>query len=104
MGRSDERAAKNEAAFRDANERIERRRVELGVEERTPYICECSREDCTAIVRLFSEEYREVRAAPERFLQLAGHADASERVVAERDGYVVVEKLGAGARIAREEA
>jgi hypothetical protein len=90
--RTEERAARNEELFREANERIERRRSELGVEQRTPYICECSREACTAIVLLEPDEYRAVRADGAHFLQLPGHADAFERVVAERDGYVVVAK------------
>ena len=104
MTRSDERAARNEALFRDANERIDGRRSDLGVEERTPYICECSREGCTEVVRISPAEYGEVRGDPAHFLQVPGHAEGSERVVAERDGYVVVEKLGASAETAREEA
>jgi hypothetical protein len=104
MERSEERAARNEARFRDANERIDQRRHELGVEAQTPYICECAREECTEIVRMPPSEYLAVRTDPTRFLQVPGHADGSERLVAERDGYVVVEKTGASARTAREEA
>jgi len=36
MRRSEERAAKNEAAFRDANEKIDARRRELELDRATP--------------------------------------------------------------------
>jgi hypothetical protein len=92
MERSAERAARNEALFRDANEQIDHRRRDLGVAEPTPYICECSREGCMELVRISADEYVAVRTKPMHFLQVPGHADDHERVVAERDGYVVVEK------------
>ena len=104
MERSEERAARNEALFREANERIDQRRRELGVHDPTPYICECSQEGCMEIVRLSSEEYLAVRTDPTHFLQVPGHADDSEFIAAEHDGYVVVEKTGASAQTAREEA
>ena len=92
MEGSEGRASRNEALFRDANERIEARRRQLGMDDPTPYICECSHEHCTAIVRLEPAAYGAVRAHPRHFLQVPGHALPFERVVAERDGYVVVEK------------
>lgn len=104
MERSDERAARNESLFREANEQIDGRRDALGVDAKTPYICECSREGCMEVVLLSPDDYSEVRAEPTRFLQKPGHAEGSEHVVAERDGYVIVEKLGASAQTAREEA
>ena len=104
MERSAERAARNEALFREANEQIDQRRRELEVGEPTPYICECSRERCTEIVRMRPAEYLAVRSEPTHFLQVPGHADKTEFVVAERDGYVVVEKTGSSAQTARREA
>lgn len=101
--RNEERAAHNEMRFREANERIEQRREELGVDEWTSYICECSREECTELVRISAAEYLDVRREPARFLQVPGHAEGPERVVARRDGYVVVEKTGPAARAEREE-
>lgn len=44
MGRGDERAAQNEVTFREANSTIEDRRAALGVDARTPYLCECEDE------------------------------------------------------------
>ena len=104
MERSEQRAARNEALFREANERIDRRRRELHVEDPTPYICECSREGCMEIVRMSAAEYLAVRDDPTHFLQVRGHADQTEFVAAEHDGYVVVEKTGAAAKTAREES
>ena len=104
MERSKDRAAHNETLFRDANERIERRRRELGVEDPTPYICECSHEACLDIVRMPAAEYLAVRSDPTHFLQVPGHADDTEVVVAEHDGYVIVEKTGRAAETARGEA
>jgi hypothetical protein len=102
--RSIERAALNELRFRAANERIEERRVELGVDGRIPYVCECEEAACREVVRLSADEYRDVRASARQFLLVTGHPFRSGDVVAEHDGYVVVEKRGeAMAVIEREE-
>jgi len=51
-----ERVARNEAAFREANERIRRRaaHADLAV---VPFLCECADRDCTAAVQLQPAEY-----------------------------------------------
>ena len=104
MTTSVERAALNEVRFREANEHIERRRVELDVDMRTPYICECEDETCTEIVRLSPAEYSEARATARRFVLSPGHPFREGQIVVERDGYMVVEKDGESGRIAEEEA
>jgi hypothetical protein len=95
MHRSVERAAANELAFRRANEQIDRAREELHVDaERTPYICECEAERCTEILVLTLAEYQEARSSPRRFFVRDGHQSPQDAIVAERDGFIVIEKTG----------
>jgi|SRR5579862_2856455 len=93
----EERAARNEALFREVNEQIERRH-DGGVAH---FVCECSREECTERLHLSLSVYDAIRSAPRRFLLVAGHENEQVDTVVERgDGYVVVEKDGAAGRIA----
>src|SRR5439155_13605820 len=67
--RSVERAARNEAAFREANRELERRRRDLGVDgERLPFLCECEAERCTDVILARPGEFADGRASPIRFL------------------------------------
>ncbi len=97
-----ERIARNDAVFRAANEGIRDAALRYDVRERVPFVCECAEERCTEILRVSLDEYERVRAHPTRFLHAPGHEEPHTRVVAEEDGYVVVEKLGAAADVARE--
>jgi hypothetical protein len=78
--------------------------VETSDFEELPFLCECPREACTEILRITLPAYRKVRAHGRRFVCLAAHArhegDASERVVREQPGYVVIEKLGTTGELA----
>jgi hypothetical protein len=95
MSRSPEQAAKNESAFRRANEELEEKAAELGLaRERTPYLCECEDERCTKVMQLTREEYEEIRADPRRFLMIPGHQNTDDLVVTEEAGFVVIEKRG----------
>jgi hypothetical protein len=72
-----------------------------------PFICECPRRRCTEIVRMTLDAYEDVRANPVRFFTFPGHQDIAEaagaaHTVEERDGYVVVDKLGVAGDVARE--
>ena len=101
------RIAKNEALFREVNERVEEVTSDLaeGDEEDQPigFICECERRDCNQSVKATRAEYEAVRSNPLRFLLLAGHEDDSvERVVERTERFVVVVKMGEGARVAAE--
>ena len=88
---SEQRALENERIFRAANEQIAERRDGLGVDHPTPFICECESPDCRELIRLTASEYREVRATGDRFLIVADHPTRGS-LVAERDGYMIVEK------------
>jgi hypothetical protein len=99
----EERIARNNATFRDANERISAAAGSYAVDMPVPFICECSDPGCSAIVRLDLEQYEEIRADPRHFLSMPGHQAASQGaavVVAERDGYTIVEKIGHAGEIA----
>jgi hypothetical protein len=103
-GRPIERAAKNEALFREANDDITARREELEVPSRhTPYICECEEEGCTTIVLMTLDEYRSVRAHPTRFLIAPGHRTRQSEQIEANDRFEVVEKYGEAGEVAEEE-
>ena len=100
---SSERAARNEAVFRNANERIEERLEELSeVNGRSPFLCECHDPGCAEVIRLSRQEYEAVRAEPRRFVIAPGHGSGSARVIERREGYHVVEKHGREGAIAED--
>ena len=98
----EERAGRNEALFREVNERV----LELvpgGEEKRgsADFVCECSRDDCTERMPVPLAVYEAVRSDPRRFLLLPGHEnDRFETVVERTAGYLIVEKEGSAGRIA----
>lgn len=98
--RSAERIHENNATFREANERINTRAEELGVDlERIPFLCECPVEGCVEILRLTPAQYADVRRNPNWYMTANGHESAElpvGQVVARHDGYVVIEKHGNG--------
>lgn len=102
--------AKNEALFRNLNERLKElddrldtRSVGAPVAEREEFFCECGRLDCMARFETTREQYEAVRAHPERFMVLPEHVQADiEHVVERYAGFVVVEKdPGIPAAVAR---
>jgi hypothetical protein len=87
--------AKNQALFRAMNERMagwdERR--EAPANEPHLFFCECGEQTCHERVCLTLAEYETIRESPVRFAVLPGHLfPEAERVVDERDGYLVVAK------------
>lgn len=98
----EERRAHNEVRLRDANERIERTAIRLEIQELIPFICECFRPDCIAIIRLYLQEYEQVRADPTLFIYAPEHEPSSPEttVIEQHDRYLVVGKSGEAARIA----
>jgi hypothetical protein len=106
MDSSLERRAKNESLFRDVNERIEALEQEFGSTDKSEFVCECDRIDCSDRFEMTLPEYEELRSDPTTFAVLPGHEwPEVEDVVAERTGYVVVRKReGEPARIATQDA
>jgi hypothetical protein len=99
MRPSQERTARNEALWRDVNDRIdevdEAMRV-LPDDSLLSFHCECGREDCEERVSLTPPEYHEVRSQRDRFALVPGHENkAFERTVIRTDRYIVVDKLPA---------
>ena len=102
-----ERVARNDATFREANEKIRAAAEVLATTiERVPFICECAEERCVEVVRLDLDEYGEIRSNPRWFLNVPGHEVAARgwgKVVAAReaggDEYVIVEKVGLAGEI-----
>jgi hypothetical protein len=93
-----ERQGRNEALFREVNERIAELNQTFQVEGRSEFLCECSREACKEPVSISIDEYETVRRAATRFFVLPGHEDTSVESVVERsERYVVVEKIGEAA-------
>jgi hypothetical protein len=87
-----EKIARNEALFREVNERIAETAERFDAEE-TRFVCECADPACTERVEAKLEEYERVRADGATFLLVPGHEDARVESVIEREnGYAVVEK------------
>ena len=98
----EERIARNEALFREVNERV--REVHAGDrEERVSFLCECGREECTETISLSLAEYEEVRSDATQFAVALGHEmDDVEAPIRRKDGFVLVRKHPTEATIALE--
>ena len=101
----EERIVKNEALFRDVNERM--RRIDRGLDvppnadDRWAFICECVNMNCADRIELTLEEYEHARARPHRFLVVPGHERPDvERVIRRNERFAVVEKHPGGREIA----
>ena len=85
--------ARNEALFREVNERIEQVNESLEVLAEADYVCECGDPACTAPMSLTRAEYEHVRKVATHFAVLPDHSDPSvEKVIARNDRFAVVEK------------
>jgi hypothetical protein len=101
-GERQEKGGRNQALFRDVNERIE----ELTIADAVPtsetweFLCECADTECVATISLTYDEYEAVRRTPTRFVVRPDHVYPEiERVIEENGGYVIVEKVGEGGKI-----
>jgi hypothetical protein len=103
----DERAkriGRNEALFREVNERIERVTEALHVSsESIGILCECGNPTCTQIVEVTLTEYERVRGESELFFVSTGHEEPDvEAVVEQHENFDVVRKNpGPAAEMAR---
>jgi hypothetical protein len=104
MDSRQQRVAKNEALFRQVNERIEEINEELAGGSESDFLCECGDDNCTEPVRLTLAEYEEVRSHPTHFAIAVGHEVVDvERVLLENNRFAVVEKFsGEAERVAVE--
>ncbi len=95
MSVSLERLARNQALFREVNERL----LELADGSRDgsmQFVCECSLEDCTDTLTMNHEQYEAVRAHSTFFVVTNGHEILQvEKVIDQNDGYTIVQKVTA---------
>jgi len=93
MSVSLERLARNQALFREVNERL----LDLndGLQEGSMvFVCECSHVDCTATMPLGRADYESVRAHPTFFAIVPGHEILEiEKIIDQRNGFTIVQKL-----------
>jgi hypothetical protein len=98
------RAAKNQAAFRELNERLKElsEAFSLGIPVRD-WICECAHDTCTERVEMSAAEYEAVRQNGTRFFVAPSDEHLwpdIEHTIERNDRYWVVEKLGDAGRLA----
>ena len=100
----EQRAARNEALFREVNENIARLEERHGTTAAEPvFLCECANADCTDHVSVEPEVYARVREEPRLFIVLPGHEDTQlERIVETHRDYLIVEKTGAAGEVAEQ--
>ena len=105
MNLSEERAARNEALFREVNEQVERLSEPPGAagDPRAGlFVCECGDDSCSEQIAVPRAAYEAVRANPRRFLVVPGHDNDFERIVERTEQYAVVEKEGRAADVAEQ--
>jgi hypothetical protein len=94
-----ERAGKNEAVFREVNERIS----DVTRENAAEFLCECATKTCTETFQMTMAEYENVRSVPTDFAVLPGHEVPDlEEVVERNDAFLVVRKKAGAAEVAAE--
>ena len=100
----EQRAARNEALFREVNENIARLEERYGTTETAAvYICECANAGCADQIAVDPETYGRVREQGRLFFVRPGHEDPQlERVVERYAEYFVVEKTGEAGRVAEQ--
>jgi hypothetical protein len=102
----EERIAKNEALFREVNERIAELKspqIDAPSTEAVRFLCECGDAECLAEVMLYLPEYEAVRSDPTHFVVAKGHGSPDvEFVAAETDRFQIVRKEPEEAAIAQQ--
>jgi hypothetical protein len=104
-GLSAERIGRNDAIFRQANERIKESVDTQQNDEPTPFICECADPACQEVVFIALSEYATIREGPRLFWNVPGHQASSQgwaQVIETHDSYVVVKKIGPAGEVAEQ--
>jgi len=96
MSVSLERLARNQALFREVNERLLELSEGFQDGSKQQFVCECSNEDCTLTVTMNHDEYESVRAHSTFFVVSTGHEILEvEKVIDRQDGWTIVQKVTA---------
>ena len=99
-----EREARNQALFREVNERIEQVGESFGTDGPSSFVCECGNRECTQTIDVSRPEYERVRAHASRFVVALNHENPeAESIIEQNSRFAIVETYaGAASRIARE--
>ena len=101
-----ERIARNDSAFRGANEQISSKAtaVHAAEDQLIPFICECADSTCTSVLQLNLVEYEQIRKDSRQFLNALGHdrVEALCRSHVQEPQYLVVSKSGRAGEIAEQ--
>lgn len=96
----EDRIVKNEALFREVNERIEE--VTASRLPLFEIVCECGDRECHEMLEVATDDYLRVREQPTHFFVTPGHEIADvETVIESTDRFNVVEKHVDQEQIAR---
>lgn len=98
----EQRAARNEALFREVNDKIAELEERHGqATSELLIVCECADDTCTQRLTVDPGTYRRVREQPRHFLVIPGHEKPEiERIVETRVPYLIVEKTGPAGDVA----
>jgi hypothetical protein len=97
------RAAQNQMLFRSVNDRIREVGELSGSPPELEFACECADDTCIEKIRLSKLQFLAIESEENRFIVLRGHeVPEVEDIVAERDGFLIVSKRGAGAEFVKE--
>ena len=103
---SAENIARNDSAFREANEQIRAKGEEhtTRADQLVPFLCECADTSCTTLLQLTLPEYEGVRADPRQFLNAIGHdrVEGLVEVIFTNHTYLIVRKGGRAGEVAEE--
>lgn len=99
-----ERAARNQALFREVNERLQELATNFQELAGTSvFACECADLACVEQIDMTLDEYEAVRSEPNRFVVAPGHVLPDvENVVGGNERFVMVAKIDEAAAIATE--
>jgi hypothetical protein len=92
MAESLQQLARNQALFREVNERLSEF-AEASVDCQAEFVCECSRAECATSIALDPGEYEAVRSSAKLFVIAPGHETLGEAVIEKNDRFALVEKV-----------
>jgi hypothetical protein len=97
-------AAQNQMMFRSVNHRVLEHGEKLGGStSELEFACECADDSCMEKIRLSPQRFLAIESDANQFIVLRGHEIPEvEDTVAERDGFLIVSKRGAGAEFVEE--
>jgi hypothetical protein len=98
------RAAQNQMMFRSVNDRIkELAEQQSSSGQELDFACECADDTCVEKIPLSALQFLAIESEENQFIVLRGHElPEVEDVIAERDGFLIVSKRGAGAEFVKE--